>query len=167
MVKITTVLVDCDGTFASSQTLWLSTGAVGRFFSTYDGEGVALLKQHGIRVAIVTQSKAIEIYNRAKWLDIECYGGISDKDDFILGMIPYQDPESICFMGNDLNDLEAMKLVGYPACPGDANGDVLNYCYNNDGFISLHKGGNGAFRELVDYLIECDSDPKFVHPPFP
>ena len=114
MTKITTVLVDCDGTLASSQILYFRSGDVARSFSTYDGEGVARLKQHGIRVAIVTQSDSAEIYNRAKWLGIGCYGSVYDKAEFLEFFIKDElklgikiELDEICFMGNDLNDLDA------------------------------------------------------------
>ena len=110
--RITTVLVDCDGTLASSQILYFRSGDVARTFSTYDGEGVALLKEHGIRVAIVTQSDAPEIKARAKWLNIECYSGIRNKGKFIYDFFELDGDtltDEICFMGNDLNDLGALE----------------------------------------------------------
>jgi 3-deoxy-D-manno-octulosonate 8-phosphate phosphatase (KDO 8-P phosphatase) len=60
--------------------------------------------------------------------------------------------EHICVMGNDVIDLGAMKLCGFPACPHDAHDDVLELCYSQ-GYVSMRHGGHGAFRELVDYLI--------------
>ena len=167
--RITTVLFDCDGTLASNQVLYFRSGDVARSFSTYDGHGIALLKEYGIRVAIVTKSRAPEIDARATWLGIDCYNGVLNKKWFVENWAKRHklSLDEICFMGNDLNDLEAMKTVGYPACPGDANGAILEYCYDNDGYISLHSGGNGAVRELAEHLIETDFNPRFVHPPFP
>lgn len=54
-------------------------------------------------------------------------------------------------MGNDVADLDAMSIVGLPACPNDAHDLVVAYCLGN-GFISKYDGGNGAFRDLVDIL---------------
>lgn len=179
--RITTVFVDCDGTLASNQVLYFSNGTRARSFSTYDGEGIAQLKQHGIHVAILTQSNAVEINARAHWLDIDCHSGIPDKAAFIEEYAEHKclELDEICFMGNDVNDLRALRLVGYPACPIDCHSSVGRFCGLN-GYVTTRNGGDGAFRELADRLIAYDFfdpespingagqvDPDFVHPPYP
>ncbi len=55
----------------------------------------------------------------------------------------------ICFMGDDVNDLSAMKIAGYSAAPANANKEVLRQVH----FVSKYNGGHGAVRELVDSLL--------------
>ena len=174
-MAIKAVLLDVDGTLAGDSIFYFRSGDVARVFSTYDGEGISLLKQHGIDVAIVTKSSAREIQNRAEWLNIRCFMGIDDKVEFLewLSLESLLELDEICFMGNDLNDLGAMKLCGYPVAPHNANMTVWDYCRKN-GYVTDAVGGNGAVRELADHLIlydffdaESPIDPDFVHPPYP
>jgi 3-deoxy-D-manno-octulosonate 8-phosphate phosphatase (KDO 8-P phosphatase) len=55
----------------------------------------------------------------------------------------------ICFMGDDINDLSAMRIAGFSAAPANASGDVLAHV----DFIAKNNGGNGAVRELMDALL--------------
>jgi len=55
----------------------------------------------------------------------------------------------VCFMGDDVNDLEAMEIAGLSAAPASAVGIVLRHAK----FISARNGGNGAVRELVDAIL--------------
>jgi 3-deoxy-D-manno-octulosonate 8-phosphate phosphatase (KDO 8-P phosphatase) len=59
----------------------------------------------------------------------------------------------ICFMGDDVNDLEAMKLAGLAAAPADARPQVLEKA----DLVTRAPGGNGAVRELVDILLTGQS----------
>ena len=57
------------------------------------------------------------------------------------------------FIGNDLNDLPALKLVGYPCCPADAEIEVRSFCESRNGWISNSRGGYGVVRELMRVLL--------------
>ena len=168
MPKITTVLLDCDGTLAGDTIFYFRSGDVARVFSTYDGEGIAMLHNHGIRVVIITSAASPEIAARAKWLKTECHSGVLNKEWFLKYWAIEQklSLDEICFMGNDLNDLAAIKMCGYPAAPHNAHMRVWEYCVRN-GFVTEAYGGNGAVRELVEHLVDRDFEVGFVHPPYP
>jgi 3-deoxy-D-manno-octulosonate 8-phosphate phosphatase (KDO 8-P phosphatase) len=61
------------------------------------------------------------------------------------------DLAEICFMGDDINDLAAMRLAGFSAAPANAARDVLSYV----DFIAKSTGGNGAVRELIEALLDA------------
>jgi len=61
------------------------------------------------------------------------------------------DLSQICFMGDDINDLAAMRLAGFSAAPANASRDVLEYV----DFVAQRPGGNGAVRELVEALLDA------------
>ena len=168
MPKITTVLLDCDGTLAGDTIFYFRSGDVARVFSTYDGEGISLLRKHGIHVAIVTNSDSREIQTRAEWLNIRCFMNVADKAEFLkwFSEEEFIELDEICFMGNDLNDLAAIKMCGYPAAPHNAHMRVWEYCVRN-GFVTEAYGGNGAVRELVEHLVDRNFEVGFVHPPYP
>ena len=59
------------------------------------------------------------------------------------------DLSKVIFVGNDLNDLEAMKIVGYPVAPADAHPFILNIAV----LVTKAKGGKGVVRELADIIL--------------
>ena len=59
------------------------------------------------------------------------------------------DLAEICFMGDDINDLAAMRIAGFSAAPANASVDILAHA----DFVAKNTGGNGAVRELVEALL--------------
>lgn len=60
------------------------------------------------------------------------------------------DYSNIAYIGDDINDLECMRLIGFAACPKDAITEVQEISH----FISKYDGGKGAVREIIDYIIK-------------
>jgi len=56
----------------------------------------------------------------------------------------------VCYMGDDLPDLDVLKIVGLASCPSDAVTPIKEVC----SWVSDHEGGKGAVRELMDFLIQ-------------
>ncbi|MGH9890654.1 MAG: HAD hydrolase family protein, partial [bacterium] len=56
---------------------------------------------------------------------------------------------TLAYLGDDVNDLEAMALAGLSACPGDAFVDVREKAH----LVCAAHGGQGAFREFAEILI--------------
>lgn len=59
------------------------------------------------------------------------------------------DFSQVAYIGDDRNDIEAMKLCSIIGCPYDVINDVKEIA----DFISSHSGGRGAVREFIDWLI--------------
>jgi 3-deoxy-D-manno-octulosonate 8-phosphate phosphatase (KDO 8-P phosphatase) len=57
--------------------------------------------------------------------------------------------QEICFIGDDVNDLPALSIVGLSACPADARPSIRKHCQ----LVTKLTGGNGAVREVVDMLL--------------
>jgi YrbI family 3-deoxy-D-manno-octulosonate 8-phosphate phosphatase len=167
MIEIKTVISDVDGSLTDGGVYYFDNWQRARKFSTFDGEGVALLKERGIYVVLMTASSAEEIKHRALWLDVPVRQGIKDKAEFVSNNFTL---ENTAYFGNDTNDLEAMKKCAFAGCPADAHEDVHWYCqrmsqqapdlpfeftqhYPVRGFVSTRNGGEGAFRQFADMLI--------------
>ncbi len=58
------------------------------------------------------------------------------------------------YIGNDVNDLDAMLLCGLRACPSDSNTKILMNC----NVFLTSKGGQGVIRELVDDKLGLEHD---------
>ncbi len=167
MNEIKVVISDVDGSLSDGGIYVFSNGVQARKFSTFDGEGVGLLKESGVDVILVSQSNATEIRKRAQWLDIPFYGGVTNKAkllDMLLHPTMVQrawvdDLDSVAFFGNDLSDLEAMKLCGFVGCPKDAHYSIVEYC-RQGGFLSRRLGGQGAFRGFAEFIIASNEFDK-------
>jgi 3-deoxy-D-manno-octulosonate 8-phosphate phosphatase (KDO 8-P phosphatase) len=156
-VGISHVICDADGSLTDGSVWFSESGDILRRFSTLDGHGFKLLEGHGIYVHILTGSNSQAIKNRAKWLNVPCTTS-QDKAHWVMTFRDYNGLGhlgNVCFFGNDVIDLEAMKLCGLAVCPHNAHPTVLEYCYSQ-GFVTMNNGGHGAFRELVDFLINSN-----------
>ena len=59
--------------------------------------------------------------------------------------------KEICFMGDDINDLPAMHIVGVSAAPANATQDVIAAAE----FLTIRSGGGGAVREIVEAILKA------------
>jgi 3-deoxy-D-manno-octulosonate 8-phosphate phosphatase (KDO 8-P phosphatase) len=60
--------------------------------------------------------------------------------------------KNIMYVGNDLNDLLAMNLCGYTACPSDSHSSIKLIA----DVVLKEKGGNGVIRELLEGFFKID-----------
>lgn len=156
MKKIRCLVFDVDGTLTDGKIHISSDGELYKSFDVKDGYGIkCLLPCRGIQAAIITGRKSQIVELRARKLGIKyVYQNIKDKAAALqdlrlkLGI----SLEEIAFMGDDVNDLPAMKIAGIAACPADAAQEVKEIC----AYICKRKGGYGAAREWIEYLIDKD-----------
>ena len=117
-----------------------------------DGLGVSIIKKFGIQQIIISTEKNPIVSVRATKLGITCFQGIKNKKKELLVYCKRNniDLQNIAYVGNDINDKEAMKIAGIKFCPSDAHNSIKA--------ISDHvlktKGGHGVVRELLDFIIE-------------
>ena len=120
-----------------------------------DGLGVSEIKKLGIQQAIISTEKNPVVAARARKLAIPCLQGINNKKNALIDFCLEKDIELGCvvYVGNDINDKDAMQAVTYTFCPADAHDSIKR--------ISDHvfnkKGGDGVIRELFDFLITKES----------
>lgn len=151
--KISALLMDVDGTLTDGRVHISAAGECFKSFHVKDGYGIRwLLPQNAIIPVIVTGRISEIVAHRARELGISAvYQGIADKAACVQEIsaalrIPLKE---MAFIGDDLNDLSAMRLCGVRGCPADAVGDVRAV----SDFISEKPGGQGAVREFIEWLI--------------
>ena len=153
--KIKLIATDIDGVWTDSMMYYSATGVLMKSFSTYDGMGADLLLKHGFIIAMITSEyENIDILKaRAKKLNIkEVY--INEKNkllrlEYLMKKYNFK-KENIAYIGDDINDLEALKFAGLSAAP--PNTPILDY-YTPD-FVTTRKSGHGAFRDLSDLILK-------------
>ena len=151
--KIKLLLMDCDGVLTDGRLYFTASGEALKVFHVRDGQGLVMWHAAGGLSGIISGRGAEEIINRrADELGISFLRVNSkDKREDFLAILEEADVKSdeVAFIGDDVGDIELMKLVGLPVAVADATGsvkDVANY-------ITAANGGMGAVRELIDILL--------------
>ncbi len=152
--QLRVVLTDCDGVLTDGGMYYYDNGVEGKKFNTRDGMATKILRKNGIKVGIVTGEDTIIVENRANKLKIDyLYMGVTDKYNVLLEICKKENikPENIAYIGDDINDLEILKNVGFSACPKDAVKEIKEIC----SFISTQNGGKGVLRDVLErYLTD-------------
>ena len=152
-MSIKLFVMDVDGTMTDGR---LYIGAVGEAMKAFDvKDGYAIyhmLPAKNIIPVIITGRSSQIVATRAKELKItELYQGVSDKLAVLSAVAAKYGvtPDEIAYIGDDLNDLDAMVYCGYTACPADSVDEVLQAAK----YVCKHNGGRGAVREFVTHLL--------------
>ena len=150
--KIKLVATDIDGVWTDARMYFTPDGELMKSFSTYDGMAVTMLKKRGIIVAILTGENSDIVKARAEKLNVdEVYVNEHEK----LKRLTYLSKkyeismEEVAYIGDDVNDLEVLGAVGLSAMAG--NSPILDQ-FSPD-YITTRHGGNGAFREFSDLIL--------------
>lgn len=152
-MSIKLLVMDVDGTMTDGHIYIGATGEVMKAFDVKDGYAIYhMLPARGIVPVIITGRSSEIVAARARELKItELYQGISDKLSKLREVAEKYGaaPMEIAYIGDDLNDLEAMAYCGYTACPADAVDEALQAAK----YVCKHNGGKGAVREFVTEVL--------------
>lgn len=144
--------MDVDGTLTDGRVFYSKNGEELKVFSIRDGMGIELLRKGGIQTAIITSENSDIVIARANKLKIEhvILGSRNKKQD-LLALADKVNIElnSIAFIGDDINDIQAMQLSGLGACPNNSTENVLRAA----DYICNRNGGDGAVRELAEQIL--------------
>lgn len=151
--QIKLFLTDCDGCLTDGGMYYSENGDELKKFNTRDGMGFSLLRNEGIITGIITGENVELNRKRAKKLKLDVLrSGCKDKLSEIKKICEeYQIClRNVCYIGDDINDLEAIKAVGYGCCPADAVQTVKQFA----DYVTSVKGGDGVIREVVERIIK-------------
>ena len=143
---------DVDGVLTDAGMYYGESGEELKKFNTRDGMGLKMLQAEGIILAIITGEQTKIVTRRAKKLGItEVFQGVEDKVAVLVQLskkfnIPF---EQMAYMGDDVNDLEALQAVGYAAAPADCVEQVRQVVH----YIGRKNGGDGVVREVIDMIL--------------
>ena len=150
MIKL--LATDVDGTLTDGGMYYTTKGDVMKKFHARDGMGVNLLKRRNIPTILITKEMNSINKKWAKNMNIKkVYEGVREKEKLVKILCNQFKVRSgeICYIGDDVNDIELMKKIGLSACPADAN-----YIVKKEVDIILKiQGGKGALREIVDLIM--------------
>lgn len=144
---------DVDGTLTDGNTYYSENGEEMKRFNHKDGRGNFLLRQHRIGFGIITGENTKIVKKRAEKLNADfCFLGIDDKLSFLKAFCVKNriSMNEVAYIGDDTNDLEIIKHVGLSFAVKDSMPVILKTAH----YVCERKGGDGAFREAVDFVIK-------------
>lgn len=152
LAHVRMLAMDVDGVLTDAGMYYTETGDELKKFNTRDGMGIKLLQAAGLVTAFITREKTAIVERRGRKLAVpEVHQGVEDKLIEITrvarkyGLTLAQ----VAYIGDDVNDLDALRAVGFSAAPADAMPVVLDAV----NYVCAKKGGEGAVRELTDLLL--------------
>ncbi len=155
---------DVDGVLTDAGMYYAESGDEWKKFNTRDGMGLKLLQKAGIITAIVTQEKTKLVTRRAERLAIpELHQGVLDKLSLVREMAARHrlTLSQVAYIGDDVNDLETLKVVGFSAAPADGMPQVAAVV----DYVCQKKGGEGAVREIIEMILAAKSSKLKVQSP--
>ena len=150
--KIELVLTDVDGVLTDGGRYYSESGELLKKFHTRDGMGVNILLRNKIKTVIITKEKSKIVKKWAKNINVEkVFDGIKIKEDMLDSVCKEFKVKSsqVAYIGDDVNDIGLLKIIGLSACPKDSTQIIKKEV----DYVCENKGGNAAFREIVDKII--------------
>jgi len=151
--SIKMLVLDVDGIMTDCR-LWMdSNGQWKRIYSVRDGVGIKALIDSGYQVAVITGATAEDVRSRVKMLGIHyLFEGALNKIPPFLELQKQSgiSVNEIAYMGDDHFDLPVLKAVQFSATVPDAMAEVISEVH----YVTSRPAGNGAVREVCDYILK-------------
>lgn len=145
------IVYDFDGVMTDNRVILFQDGTEAVIVNRADGLGVERLCASGIPQLILSTETNPVVKARAAKLGLEVIASCNDKKVALMNYCNQNDYDlqKVIYVGNDLNDMEVMKIVGFPMAPADACPEVKTVAK----LITKVKGGEGVIRELSSAII--------------
>jgi 3-deoxy-D-manno-octulosonate 8-phosphate phosphatase (KDO 8-P phosphatase) len=151
--KIKAILTDVDGVLTDGGLIIGPGGEEWKIFDVRDGSAAYAAQRSGIRVAFISGRRSPVVDRRARELGVDLvYQGMAKKTEALddlkqkLGL----GDDEFAYLGDDLIDLPVMKRVGLAVAVADCRPELRRVAH----VVTEAPGGRGAFRELVDWLLQ-------------
>ncbi len=146
------VVLDFDGVLTDNRVWVTESGEESVVCNRGDGMGLSMLRKSGVEVVVLSTERNPVVAARCKKLNLPCHQGIDDKRSTLLRLITESkvDLADVVYIGNDINDLACICMVGCGIAVADAHPSVLKAA----DLILSHRGGQGAVREFCDRVLK-------------
>ena len=151
--EIRLFLTDCDGCLTDAGMYYSEHGDELKKFNARDGMAFALLRERGILTGLVTRESMDLNRRRAEKMKLDFFeSGCMDKVEAVRRICSQCgiSPEQVAYVGDDINDLEVIRMVGYGCAPADAMPEVKAAAR----YVTRARGGEGVIREVVEKLFD-------------
>jgi 3-deoxy-D-manno-octulosonate 8-phosphate phosphatase (KDO 8-P phosphatase) len=158
------IVLDVDGTLTDGKITYTNSGDELKSFDVADGLAIATWsKKLGKKVAIITGRTSKIVEKRASDLQIEyLYQNIHNKDEVLTEILKKEGLSwnQVAAIGDDLNDFKMLKKAGLSFTPSNGT----HYLKDFVDVICKNSGGNGAIREMIEYIVKKDNiEQEFIN----
>ncbi len=150
---INTFIFDVDGVLTNGSIQVSTDGELLRTMNIKDGYALKTAQLAGYHVCIISGGKNEGVRKRLRDLGItNIFLGIQDKVETLNEFFDVYEinPDNVVYMGDDIPDLYAMKMVGLPCSPQDAVPEIKEISR----YISHKKGGEGCVRDVIEQVLK-------------
>jgi YrbI family 3-deoxy-D-manno-octulosonate 8-phosphate phosphatase len=151
LANLRLLVLDFDGVMTDNRVLVSEDGSEAVLCHRGDGWGLARLKEQGVEIAVLSTEVNGVVAARCRKLGLTFVQACDDKLSTLRRWIRERGlvPEQVAYVGNDVNDLDCLRVVGVPIAVADAVPQVREAAR----FLTSQRGGYGAVREVADWLI--------------
>ena len=149
--RVELLVLDFDGVMTNNRVWVTEDGAEAVACNRSDGMGLAMLRAHGIQTVVLSTESNPVVAARCRKLGVPYRQGVADKETALRGLAAERnvDLPQIVYVGNDVNDLPCLRLVGCGVAVADAHPLVRAQA----DLVLNQQGGHGAVRELCDMIL--------------
>jgi YrbI family 3-deoxy-D-manno-octulosonate 8-phosphate phosphatase len=149
--NIKLLALDFDGVLTNNKVIVDENGKESVICDRSDGFGIDLLRKKGIEIIVISKESNKVVNVRCEKLKILCITGIDEKLSILKKEIEKRNlsPNEVCYIGNDVNDIECIKYVGLGVAVNNAYQEVKNIA----DYVTQNNGGDGAVREVIDKIL--------------
>lgn len=152
IARVKAFVFDVDGVMTDGGIIPTPDGDFIRRYYAKDGYAMAYAIREGYKICVISGGRGEMLRRRLEMLGVErMYLNCMDKITAIKEFMSDNGlaAEEVIYMGDDIPDLECMRLVGIPVCPADACMEVIEASR----YVSEYNGGYGAVRDIVEQVL--------------
>ena len=152
IARVKAFVFDVDGVMTDGGIIPTPDGDFIRRYYAKDGYAMAYAIREGYNICVISGGRGEMLRRRLEMLGVErMYLNCMDKITAIKEFMSEYElaAEEVIYMGDDIPDLECMRLVGIPVCPADACMEVIEASR----YVSEYNGGQGAVRDIVEQVL--------------
>ena len=151
---IEAIVLDVDGVMTDGGIIPTPDGDFIRRYDAKDGYAIASALREGLKICVISGGRGRMLENRLTMLGVSrmylnCMDKVAAIEEFMRDN--NLSSEQVLYMGDDIPDLECMRVVGMPVCPSDACMEVVEASR----YVSEFVGGHGAVRDIVEQVMRA------------
>lgn len=151
--EIEYIVIDVDGTLTDSGIYYDNYGNEVKKFCVRDAAGFFAAHYVGIKILVLTGRECLAVSRRMEEMQVDfLFQNVKDKKSFLGRFLREHNisKQQLAYIGDDLNDLPAMKYVGFVGCPADSCEEVIKYA----DYVSNCCGGKGVVRDVISHILK-------------
>lgn len=160
--RVEAIVFDVDGVLTRGDLVYGADGEW-KIFDVQDGHGFVLARQAGLKIGLISGRSGEALRRRAQDLKVDALReGVTRKGAAFLELCRQWrvQPHAVCFVGDDLIDLPALREAGFPVAVPNAVREVLDRV----AWVTPRRGGEGAARDTIEFILKAKGKwPAIVH----